>query len=421
MKKVRGEITLPGDKSISHRAGLFSALRDKESYFTNFNYNQDCTSTLNCLEKMGIEWERTGQDSIKIKGFHLNDWKKPDKELYAGNSGTTARLISGILCNAPFESILTGDESLSKRPMKRVIDPLELMGAKILSNQGLMPLHFQKVKKTKAIKYKLPVASAQVKSCVLLSGLFAEGETEVIESKISRDHTERMIGLNKNYNSDGTLSVFSSPDIRIPDLSMKIPGDFSSAAFFIVASLLLPGSEIIIKDVSLNPTRTGLLTVLEKMGAKFEINEKQTKPEPFGDILVTAQNLKNIEIPLDIVPNIIDEIPVLSILASQSDGTMILHGAGDLRHKESDRISMITGNFRRMGMDITEYDDGFEITGPQNIAKSAQIETKDDHRIAMAFGIANLITEHEIIPDNPQCADVSFPGFWSILERIIED
>jgi 3-phosphoshikimate 1-carboxyvinyltransferase len=416
MKTVRGEITLPGDKSISHRSALFSSFMPFKSRFTNFNFNEDCTATLNCLENMGINWNYDGKELL-ISGRPITQWVEPSKHLDAKNSGTTSRLISGILSNLHFPTTLTGDSSLSKRPMGRIIDPLRLMGANISAVDNHLPMKFSPSGNMRGIHYRLPVASAQVKSAVLLSGIFAEGETEVIENVQTRDHTERMLNLRKRKNEDGSNSIFSSSDINFRDISMKIPGDFSSAAFFIVAALISQNSDLFITNASLNPTRTGLLNVLREMGGSIEAEITNEYPEPVGRIHVKSQQLKNIEIQKEIIPNIIDEIPILSILATQSDGEFVIHSAEELRYKESDRIKTIVENLAALGIKVTEFTDGFSIQGPQKI-KGGKVTTFNDHRIAMAFTIAGLSASGTIEIDNPKCASVSFPDFYDILRKI---
>lgn len=415
MVMLSGKIKIPGDKSLSHRAALFSALREGKSEFTNFNLNNDCAATLSCLSKMGIKSLQNG-DMLTIWGRHPRNWQMPKGELNAMNSGTTARLISGVLSALNFKTILVGDSSLSKRPMKRVIEPLELMGANIESNYMKLPLHFKPVNNLKGINYVLPIASAQVKSAILLAGLFAEGETCITENKITRDHTERLLGLRTEINGTEKMIHVSNKSI-IPDLSMEIPGDFSSAAFFISATLIVPGSNLIIEGVSLNPTRIGYLKVLQEMGAQIDYSISINKPEPSGKINVKYSRLKNITIPEDIVPNIIDEIPILAVVACQASGEMIVHHAEELRFKESDRINTIVHNLRNLGIAINEFDDGFSIKGPQKI-KGGNVQTHGDHRIAMAFSIARLVSESKIDIDDPMCAAVSFPEFYNILELI---
>lgn len=412
---ISGKIKIPGDKSMSHRAALFSALREGESRFTNFNLNDDCAATLDCLQKMGIEYVLEGA-MLNVWGKHPSNWIKPNEKLDAKNSGTAARLLSGILAGLKFETTLMGDESLSKRPMKRVITPLEEMGAKIETKNFYLPITFKPTYTLSGITFEMPVASAQVKSAVLLAGLFAEGETKVIEKSVSRDHTERMLGL-KSVTKSNKKNIYVSNKTTIPDLSMEIPGDFSSAAFFISAALIVPGSKLIIEGVSLNPTRIGYVEVLKEMGAKINFVVENEKPEPIGTIHVEYSVLKNISIPEDIIPNIIDEIPILAVVATQSEGKLNLRNASELRFKESDRISTIVRNMKELGVEIIEFDDGFSITGPQNINKGSVI-THGDHRIAMAFAIAKLVAKGSILIDNPECASVSFPQFYEILTSI---
>ena len=301
--------------------------------------------------------------------------------------------------------------------MGRIIDPLRLMGANISAVDNHLPIKFSPSGNMRGIHYRLPVASAQVKSAVLLSGIFAEGETEVIENVQTRDHTERMLNLRKRKNEDGSNSIFSSSDINFRDISMKIPGDFSSAAFFIVAALISQNSDLFITNASLNPTRTGLLNVLREMGGSIEAEITNEYPEPVGRIHVKSQQLKNIEIQKEIIPNIIDEIPILSILATQSDGEFVIHSAEELRYKESDRIKTIVENLAALGIKVTEFTDGFSIQGPQKI-KGGKVTTFNDHRIAMAFTIAGLAASGTIEIDNPKCASVSFPDFYDILRKI---
>lgn len=414
---ISGTISLPGDKSISHRAALFSALFNGESHFTNFNSNEDCTATLNCLAQLGIKYTLNGKE-LTVWGKALKNWQEPKETLYAANSGTTARLLSGLLSSLKFNTTLSGDASLSKRPMQRILTPLSEMGAHIESNAGYLPLTFSGGAKLKGIKYTLPVASAQVKSAILLAGLSTSSPTSVIESKISRDHTERMLGL-EIVNEKGLKTISSSINNAIPNLSMKIPGDFSSAAFYITAALCLPGSKLILKDVSLNPTRTGFLSVIKQMGAQFKTDMTQKSPEPMGNIHIQFSTLKNITIPKEIVPNIIDEIPILAILATQSEGRLIIRNAKELRFKESDRIETITSNLENLGVKTEIFEDGFALEGKQDF-NSGTVKSKGDHRIAMAFSIANLFTKSEIKIDNPDCASVSFPDFYTILESIVK-
>ncbi|MBD3226379.1 MAG: 3-phosphoshikimate 1-carboxyvinyltransferase [Caldithrix sp.] len=418
MAKISGVIELPGDKSISHRAALFSALIDEPSRFSNFNYNRDCRATLHCLQKLGIEWQvMTGE--LQIRGRPLKQWQEPDTALNAENSGTTTRLISALLSHLPFKTQLVGDASLSGRPMKRIIDPLSQMGARIKAKQNnYLPLNFHPVSEMNGMHYTLPIASAQVKSAILLAGLFARGKTFVIENTPSRDHTERLLQLPAELQNDGSKTIVSSVDRAIPNFSMRIPGDFSSAAFFIAAALLLPRSELRIDNVSLNPTRTGLLFVLQRMGVQFDIEPIRNEPEPAGRLIVRSSALQNVAIEPSMVPNIIDEIPIMCIIASQSEGSFVLHGAEELRFKESDRIKAMADNLRAVGIEVEEYEDGLAINGPQTLT-GGKINTYGDHRIAMAFAVADLLATDKIVLDDPDCVDVSFPDFWSILKQIV--
>ncbi len=417
MSVIKGRLRLPGDKSLSHRAALFSAIRSGKSEFDNFNLNRDCAATVECLANLGVKISVDG-NLLCVEGKPLTEWQNPGKALNAENSGTTARLLSGLLSNLKFSTTLIGDSSLSRRPMKRIIEPLSQMGAKIDSNNGFLPLTFNPVKNLKGITYELPVPSAQVKSAVLLAGLLASGQTTVIENVPSRDHTERLLSLPVEYDAAGRKRIHSSPDVEIPDISMTIPGDFSSAAFFIAAALLLPNSHLIIENVSLNPTRTGFLTVLQKMGAMIEVKTTQQFPEPMGTITVTHQQLSNIQIPAELVPNIIDEIPILSILATRSEGVLKLRHARELRFKESDRIQAIVQNLRKVGIQVQEFEDGFRIEGPQYFS-GGTITTFGDHRIAMAFAIAGLLSKNTIQLDNPECVAVSFPQFFDLLKQVV--
>jgi 3-phosphoshikimate 1-carboxyvinyltransferase len=416
--KIKGELSLPGDKSISHRAVLFSSLYKGITQFLNFPSSADCLATLDCLKKLGINWTLR-EGALSLQGAGRFGYVRPDDGMLdARNSGTTIRLLAGILAAQRFSSTIAGDKHLNRRPMERILVPLRRMGAQIEADEGsVAPLTFHSVNTLNGIEYDVPVASAQVKSCVLLSGLHAGGETVVIEKQPTRDHTERMLGLKVVESEDQVKKIYSNLEVEISDLSMHIPGDISSAAFFLVAALLLPGSELLIKNVSLNPTRTGILDVLKKMGTKLEIRLKQSVPEPMGDIYITAQNLKNIHLEGAMIPVIIDEIPVLTILALQSEGEFSVRGAGELRVKESDRIQFICQNLRQLGIKLEEFEDGFAFQAPQLI-KGGRIITGDDHRIAMAFAVAGLMAKGEIVMDNPDCVKVSFPDFWQKLSKL---
>lgn len=418
--RIKGELTLPGDKSISHRSALFAALYEGESVFTNFNYNADCTSTLQCLQTLGVKW-MAERDKLVINGKHPSQWLPADQALDAGNSGTTTRLLSGLLAGAPHTYTLKGDASLSRRPMKRILDPLHKMGARIESQDSRLPLHFSPVEKLHGIDYDLPVASAQVKSAVLLAGLLAEGRTIVRERVQTRDHTERLLQLPvRHYTGDAYQEIESSMEIGIPNISMYIPGDISSAAFFMVAACAVPGSELVIRNVSLNPTRSGIVTLLKDMGADIRETVLKDAPEPLGDIHVQATPLRNIILNGPIIPNVIDEIPVLTVLAAMADGRFELSDAEELRFKESDRISTMVENLRNVGIEVEEKKDGIILEGPQTF-KGGKIITHGDHRIAMSFAIADLVSKEDIHIDQPECVDVSFPGFWKMLNRLVKN
>lgn len=418
--KLEGVIYPPGDKSISHRVALISALSNGENIIENFLISDDTLRTLDCLRELGVEIETS--EKLKIKGRGVKNFRKPNSTLYAGNSGTTIRLLSGILAGQNFNSEITGDESLCRRPMMRIVKPLRMMGAKIEATEnGTAPLKFYAVKNLNSIEYELEIPSAQVKSCIIFAGLHAEGKTKIIEKIQTRDHTERLLGL-KVSTEDGKKIIEVEPEIKIENKYYLIPGDISSSAFFIVAASIIPNSHIVVKNVSLNPTRTGFIDVLRKMGAIIEFeNVREIANEQIGDVIVRSGkeiNLKNLTLSGDLIPNIIDEIPILAIAGTVAEGIFEVRDAGDLRNKESDRIKAIVNNLRNMGVDVEEYNDGFSFEGRQEL-KGALIRTFDDHRIAMAFSIAGLIAEGETVIDNPECVKISFPNFYEILENIL--
>ena len=416
-KAIKGSITVPGDKSISHRGLLLAAIAEGNTKIHNLSCSAEVMSTMNCLKQLNVEintnvnfWEIAGKGRYGLKeSRHLLD---------CGNSGTTMRLLSGILAAQPFTSTLTGDESLNKRPMKRIIEPLTQMGADITSQSGgLAPLQIHG-NKLHSIYYNSPVASAQVKSCVLLAGLYAPGVTTVVEPFLSRDHTERILtdfGINVKRNK---LAVSISGGQDLQGCELTVPGDFSSAAFFIGAALITKDSELTIKNICLNPTRTGLLEVLNQMGAKIEISRHENQSsEPVGDITVFSSQLNGVEILPQLVPKLIDEIPILAIIATKARGTTTLSGAKELRVKESDRLHAIVRNLSLMDIEVEENEDGFIIAGPQKL-KGATINSYGDHRIAMAFAIAGLIAEREIQLINADCVEVSMPDFFETLQGI---
>jgi len=415
--KVEGELSIPGDKSISHRAVMFSAMANGTSRIYNLTNGEDVKSTQKCFKKLGVEI-RHEKDFIEVRGNGYKGFRKPEDLLDAGNSGTTTRLISGILIAQDFESIIVGDESLSKRPMKRIINPLIEMGGKITATENnTLPLSIYPSESLHAIKYELPMASAQVKSAVLLAGLHCNEATAVIERNPSRDHTERMLGLRVEKSAKGIISYSSRENYPEPK-EYIIPSDISTAAFFIVLALLSKGSYLKIKNVSLNETRTGILQVLKEMGGGIEReNERKTAGEPLGDLIIKGSKLNNIIIHEGIIPNIIDEIPILSIAGIFAEGDFTLSNASELRGKETDRINAICYNLKLLGLEVDEYKDGFSFRG--KIKNSSPIfESFGDHRIAMAFGILSLLLQGGGKINNFDCVSISNPDFIKQIESI---
>lgn len=414
---IRGKLTVPGDKSISHRALLFAAIAEGKTMIHNLSSSADVLSTLNCIRQLGIVADKKNGD-IEIEGRGKFGFSASKNDLDCGNSGTTIRLLSGILAAQPFASTLTGDASLSKRPMRRVIEPLSQMGASISCQiEGFPPLVIQG-RQLKSIAYQMPIASAQVKSCILLAGLYAIGTTTVVEPYLSRDHTERMLrdfGLNVKTDSS---SVSIEGPATLTGCDVFVPGDISSAAFFMAAALMVPNSELTIQNVCLNPTRTGLLDVLQAMGANIVIHQYETiSSEPIGEIIVRSSQLYGATILPDAIPKLIDEIPILAVLATQAKGKTIVTGARELRVKESDRLKSIVTNLAAMGIEIEELEDGFVIEGPQKLA-GARLDSFDDHRIAMAFSIAGLISLGDTYIQNVDCVRISMPNFYEALATI---
>ena len=411
-----GEVTLPADKSIAHRSALISAISDGTSRIVGYPNSADPQSTLSCLKALGVEITNESEDLV-VHGKGLRGMRAPSGDLDCGNSGTTMRLLAGMLAGQPFDSRLFGDASLSKRPMQRIIDPLQLMGANLSSTNGRPPLGITASTGLKGIRYPLPVASAQVKSCVLLAGLYAEGDTTVVESRATRDHTERMLGLSRVHMGDDTVISVRGGKV-LPARVWSIPADFSAAAFFLVAGSVLDGSLIRMPRVGLNPTRTGLMDVLRAMGADIRIeNERDFGGEPIGDVVVKSAPLSGVRIDGDMIPNLIDEIPVLCVAATAADGVTEIRDAEELRHKESDRIAAVAAGLRSMGAQVEEYPDGLAIEGGHPL-KGARIATHHDHRIAMAFAIAAQMARGETIIEDADVASVSFPTFYETLEKL---
>jgi 3-phosphoshikimate 1-carboxyvinyltransferase len=412
---LKGEITIPGDKSISHRAVMFGALSKGTTEVTNFLQGADCLSTIDCFRRLGVEIENA-TDKILVHGKGLHGLKKSDSILDVGNSGTTTRLISGILAGQNFETILNGDDSIQSRPMKRIMEPLKLMGADITSIYGnnCAPLRITG-SSLKGIHYTSQVASAQVKSCILLAGLYADGTTSVTEPTVSRNHTEVMLrGFGANISCQGkTASILPTPELF--GQKIEVPGDISSAAYFIAAGLIVPGSEILVKNVGVNPTRDGLIHVCKAMGADITLlNKRENGGEPVADILVRHSSLKSTTIQGAIIPTLIDELPMIAVMACFAKGTTIIKDAAELKVKESDRISVMVDNLSRMGAHITATEDGMIIEGGYPL-HGAEIDSHLDHRIAMSFAVAALASEGETTIKDADCVKISYPDFYKDL------
>ncbi|MCI0695637.1 3-phosphoshikimate 1-carboxyvinyltransferase [candidate division KSB1 bacterium] len=428
---IRGRLTVPGDKSISHRALMLGAIAEGETRIRGLAPGEDVRSTLSCLRQLGVSIQEQKGETV-VQGCGVAGLQKPAGLLDAGNSGSTMRLLSGILATQPFTTTISGDASLCRRPMRRIIEPLTQMGATITAQaNGCAPLTICGGK-LRGIHYTLPVASAQVKSCLLFAGLGAEGETVVEEPLPTRDHTERLlrkmgydlqmangkIRLMPDSSTSSALVHSIRGRLRPSIASVFVPGDFSSAAFFLAAALLLPESELIIESVGLNPTRTAFLDFAKEMGAAIEIaNIKNESYEPVADLVVRHQPLHGVNISGKRIPQLIDEIPILAILATQAEGETRIRDAKELRVKESDRIAALAYNLRAMGATVEELPDGLVITGPTRL-HGAEIDSYGDHRIAMAFAIAGLLADSPTTIRGAECADISFPGFFEILRDV---
>ena len=415
---LRGELAVPGDKSISHRSVMFGALSEGITEAENFLTGADCLSTISCFRQMGISVEQNGT-SVVVHGKGLHGLTRPSGIIDAGNSGTTVRLLSGILAGQPFDSTITGDASIQKRPMKRVMTPLSQMGASITSvhENGCAPLQI-KGSPLHGIHYLSPVASAQVKSCVLLAGLYADAPTSVTEPAISRNHSELMLRyFGADIQCEGTTSTVL-PDPRLIGQKVNVPGDISSAAYFIAAALLVPGSEVLLKNVGINPTRDGMLRVVRAMGGDVTlINESTDGAEPCADLLIRSSSLHATTIEGALIPTLIDELPVIAILAAFAEGTTIIKDAAELKVKESDRIAVMTENLKRMGADVEPTDDGMIIHGGRPL-HGATINPHLDHRIAMSFAVAALAADGETKIQDADCVKISYPGFYTDLEGL---
>ena len=417
---LKGEVTIPGDKSISHRAVMFGSLAEGTTEVTNFLQGADCLSTISCFRKLGIQIENTA-DRILIHGKGLHGLSESSETLDTGNSGTTTRLISGILAGQSFTTFLNGDASIQTRPMKRIMTPLSMMGADITSLNGnnCAPLricggHLH------GITYQSPVASAQVKSCVLLAGLYADAPTSVTEPVLSRNHTELMLtGFGAKVTSSGTTAnIEPEPDLK--GMKIEVPGDISSAAYFIAAGLIIPNSEILVKNVGINPTRDGILRVAKEMGGDITIlNEKISGGEPTCDLLVRSSSLKGVTVGGEIIPTLIDEIPMIAVMACFAEGTTIIKDAQELKVKESNRIDTVVTNLKAMGAHIEATDDGMIIEGGYPL-HGAVIDSHLDHRIAMSFAIGALGADGETTIQGADCVKISYPEFYETLEILIQ-
>ena len=412
---ISGTLNLPGDKSISHRALMLASLVNGRSELRNLSSADDVVSTISCLKSCGLKYDRTS-NSVIVNGGNFVD---PDQPLDCGNSGTTMRLLLGLLSGQGINATLIGDDSLSKRPMKRIINPLKKMGLKIISNDYKSPIKIQK-SKLNGISYHSPIASAQIKSSLLFSGLGAAGTTMITEPILSRNHSEIMLSNLGAKIKTNDLSISISKSNNFSPLNLTIPSDTSTASFFIAAASLISDSRLKFNRLLLNPTRTGFLNAIKKMGCTIKfINTSIENGEKIGNVEVYHQKLKGITIDKNDVPSIIDELPILALMATQAHGITKVSGAEELRVKESDRIEAICDNLKNMGADVEELDDGFIIKGPTKL-NGALIKTYDDHRIAMTFEIASLIAEGKTQLDNNSCISISFPEFYSTLESILQ-
>jgi len=418
-KKLQGEIIVPGDKSISHRAVMFGAIAQGITEVDGFLMGLDCLSTIECFAKMGVQIEIFPRNKIKIHGNGLHGLKAPTSTLYTGNSGTTTRLLIGLLAGQKFESTIDGDESIRKRPMQRVVSPLKEMGAHITGqeNDNYCPLTI-KGRPLQGIRYKLPIASAQLKSALLLASLYAEDQVLIIEPQKSRDHSELMLNyFGANITMEGD-TIYSRPVSKLEAQHITVPGDISSAAYFLTAGLIVPNSEITIKNVGINPTRTGIIDVLTAMGGNIKTSNIRTvNNEPIGDITVYSSSLSGTVIEGDIIPRLIDEIPVIAVAASVAKGTTIIKDAQELKVKESNRIQTVVTELKKAGVDITETEDGMIIHGGKNI-HGAAFESYGDHRIAMAMSITALAADSPSTIHGTEAVDISFPGFFEVLKGL---
>lgn len=419
---LKGTVELIGDKSISHRAIMFSSIAKGTTRIKNFLMGQDCLSTIDCFRKMGVNIDINDKEVI-VKGVGLRGLKKPNEILNVGNSGTTIRLMMGILAGNEFESNVIGDESIGKRPMKRVTDPLRLMGCNIKGNDdaNFTPITIYGGN-LNGIEYEMPVASAQVKSSIILASLYADSSSTIIEKSKSRNHTEIMLKSFGAAIKSNDLKIDIQPVRELFSVeNINVAGDISSAAFIIAAASIVEGSEVLIKNIGLNETRTGIIDVLEAMNGNFEIIDKRVESgEVVGDLIVRySDKLIGTTIDSNLIPRLIDEIPVIAILATQANGTTVIKDAKELKVKESNRIKAVVDNLKNMGAEIEELEDGMVIKGKTKL-KGANIKTFNDHRIAMAFSVASLISEGKLNLDNTACIDISFPGYFDLINNLLK-
>lgn len=415
---LNGSIRIPGDKSISHRSIMFGAMAEGKTTVEGFLLGADCLSTIDCFRNMGVEIELSG-DRVTIQSGGAAGWKEPASILDTGNSGTTTRLMLGLLAATDFHSVMVGDDSIAKRPMRRIVDPLRQMGADIRGRQNgqFTPLAIQGTKLS-AINYTLPVASAQVKSAILLAAFYADGITSIEEPVATRDHTEIMLGhFGADIKRDGNKILLEGGQ-KLRAGHVKVPGDISSAAFMIGAALITENSEVHLENVGINPTRTGIIDVVMEMGADLEVNELDSEGERAAELIIRSSKLKGVEISGDLIPRLIDEIPVIALIATQCHGTTVIRDAEELRVKETDRIAAVVDELSKMGADITATEDGMIINGPTPLV-GADMKTYGDHRLGMMAAVAALAADGPVRIDEPDCIAVSYPGFMEHLNSLI--
>ena len=416
IKKAAGQIKVPGDKSISHRAVMLGSLANGVTEISGFLKGADCLSTIDCFRKMGIDIDINGEN-VTVHGNGLRGLKKPDEMLYTGNSGTTTRLLCGILAGQNFDTSITGDASIQKRPMGRVVQPLSMMGAKI--ENEYCPLYITGTK-LHGIDYKMPVASAQVKTAIILAGLYADGETVIHEIEKSRDHTELMLSAMGADLTVDNLDITVKPTNDLTAVNVDVPGDISSAAFFLVLGAIMPNSQITVINVGINPTRTGIIDVLKDMGADITLENVHTSAgETVADITVRSSSLKGTTVGGDIIPRLIDELPIIAVAAVFADGQTVIKDAQELKVKETNRIRAVVDEFNKCGIDITETDDGMIINGGKSI-HGADFKTYGDHRMAMSLTVLAQLADGESTLDDSDCACVSYPTFFDDFYKLGE-